>query len=84
MITFATSVPEASAEVSSLALTIPEGNETLTFKHQRFIAIMENDLVLTVWKIAPIKRSSIFALAGIIFTYTLMFYTLAPVERGQA
>ncbi|GFY59540.1 hypothetical protein TNIN_165081 [Trichonephila inaurata madagascariensis] len=81
MIALASSVPEASAEVSSIALMMPEDKEKLTFKHQRFIAIMENELVLTVWKIAPIKRSSVFALAGIIFTYTLMFYTLGPVKR---
>ncbi|GFT03729.1 hypothetical protein NPIL_644701 [Nephila pilipes] len=80
MTTSASMVPEASAEVASIALTIPDDNERLTFKHLRFIMTMERELVLTVWKITPVKRNFIFGIAGILFTYTLMLYTLNPIK----
>ncbi|GFU16627.1 hypothetical protein NPIL_584541 [Nephila pilipes] len=55
-------VAEASAEAGSIALTLPEDKKYSTYNQQRFIILAEKEIVLTVWKITPIKRNFILDL----------------------
>ncbi|GFQ74218.1 hypothetical protein TNCT_279091 [Trichonephila clavata] len=82
MTSSASMVAEASAEVGSIALTLPEDKEISTYNQQRLLILAEKGIVLTVWKITPIKRNFIFGIVGLLFTYALMFYSLIPVERN--
>ncbi|GFY52848.1 hypothetical protein TNIN_339061 [Trichonephila inaurata madagascariensis] len=74
-------IPEVSAEIGSKASAMPETTGKSTFNQQRFIASAEKDITLTVWRITPIRRNFIFGITGILFTYTLMFYTLNPKQK---
>ncbi|GFU04742.1 hypothetical protein TNCV_4377701 [Trichonephila clavipes] len=62
----ASSVAEASSEVSTIALTMPEAKGRSNFNHQRFIKLAENEITLTAWKITPIRRNFLFGLMGIL------------------
>ncbi|GFT10945.1 hypothetical protein NPIL_543931 [Nephila pilipes] len=77
----AASVAEASAEVASSALILPEEKGTSNWNHHRFIALVEKEITFTVWKLAPIRRNFIFGISGILFTYSLMFRSLNPVKN---
>ncbi|GFY67731.1 hypothetical protein TNIN_351881 [Trichonephila inaurata madagascariensis] len=57
----AASIPEASADVGSMALVMPEDKRS-SFNHQRFIMLAEKEITFTVWKLTPIKRNFIFGL----------------------
>ncbi|KAF8778322.1 hypothetical protein HNY73_015053 [Argiope bruennichi] len=81
MMASATMVAEASEKISSNAASMPENAGESFSVQQRFIMFAEKGVHLTVWKIAPIKRSFIFGIIGVIFTYTLMFYNLSPVTN---
>ncbi|GFT97539.1 uncharacterized protein TNCV_387041 [Trichonephila clavipes] len=77
----ASSVGEASSEISSLALTLPKSKEDSSFYQQRFIILAEKEITMTVWKIVPIRRSFIFSISGVLFTYTLMFNNMNPYKK---
>ncbi|GFT97510.1 histone-lysine N-methyltransferase SETMAR [Trichonephila clavipes] len=55
----AASIPEASADVGSIALIMPEDKRS-SFNHQRFIMLAEKEITFTVWKLTPIRRNFIF------------------------
>ncbi|GFQ86779.1 uncharacterized protein TNCT_87811 [Trichonephila clavata] len=76
MMASASSVAEASSEVSARALTMPEDKEKSNFNHQRFMTLAEKEITLTAWKITPTRRNFIFGIMGILLTYTLMFQKL--------
>ncbi|GFR08701.1 hypothetical protein TNCT_534301 [Trichonephila clavata] len=76
----ASSIAEASAEVSTMALIMPEEKGKSSFNHQRFIMLAEREITFTVWQLTPIRRNFIFGICGILFTYTLMLYTLSPLN----
>ncbi|GFY56001.1 hypothetical protein TNIN_25131 [Trichonephila inaurata madagascariensis] len=76
MMVSASSVAEASSEVSAMALTMPEAKGRSNFNHHRFIMLAEKEITLTAWKITPIRRNFLFGIMGILVTYTLMFYKL--------
>ncbi|GIY74865.1 hypothetical protein CEXT_281531 [Caerostris extrusa] len=76
MTTSASTIPEVSAEVASVALIMPDRSGKSTFARQRFIMLTEKEVSLTVWKIIPIKRSFIFGINGVIFTYNIMLYSI--------
>ncbi|GFS67759.1 hypothetical protein TNCV_4364211 [Trichonephila clavipes] len=46
----ASSVAEASSEVSAMAVTMPEDKGRSNFNHQRFITLAEKEITLTAWK----------------------------------
>ncbi|GFT36662.1 hypothetical protein NPIL_503641 [Nephila pilipes] len=77
----ASMIPEASAEIGSVASAMPESTDKTNFSQQRFIAAAEKEITLTVWKITPIRRSFIFGITGVLLTYTLMFCTLNPAGK---
>ncbi|GFT40313.1 hypothetical protein NPIL_138951 [Nephila pilipes] len=81
MTVLASMIPEASAEIGSIASAMPESTDKTTFSQQRFIAAAEKEITLTVWRITPIRRSSIFGITGVLLTYTLMFCTLNPAGK---
>ncbi|GFQ66693.1 hypothetical protein TNCT_94281 [Trichonephila clavata] len=64
MMASASSVAEASSEVSSMALTMPEDKGSSNFNHQRFVTLAEKEITLTAWKITPIRRNFIFGIRG--------------------
>ncbi|GIY52673.1 hypothetical protein CEXT_194121 [Caerostris extrusa] len=66
-------VADESKELSS---AMPEDTGKLTFKQIRFLMTTQNGFTLTVWRIVPITRSLIFAIIGILLTYTVMFNSL--------
>ncbi|GFT00277.1 hypothetical protein NPIL_284821 [Nephila pilipes] len=74
----ASSVAEASAEVASSALILPEEKRRSNWNQHRFIALVEKEIIFTVWKLAPIRRNFIFGISGILFTYSLMIHSLSP------
>ncbi|GFT40309.1 hypothetical protein NPIL_138911 [Nephila pilipes] len=74
----AASVSEASAEVASSALILPEEKGKSNWNHHRFIALVEKEITFTVWKLALIRRNFIFGISGLIFTYSLMIHSLSP------
>ncbi|GFR03055.1 uncharacterized protein TNCT_521451 [Trichonephila clavata] len=76
MMASAASVADASSEVSSMAVTMPEDKGRSNFNHQRFITLADKEITLTAWKITPIRRNFIFGIVGILLTYTLMFQKL--------
>ncbi|GFT40308.1 hypothetical protein NPIL_138901 [Nephila pilipes] len=76
----AASVSEASAEVASSALTLPEEKGSSNWNQHRFITLVEKEITFTVWKLAPIRRNFIFGISGILFTYSLMIHSLSPVK----
>ncbi|GFT73984.1 hypothetical protein NPIL_4991 [Nephila pilipes] len=77
----AASVSEASAEVASSALILPEEKGSSKWNQHRFIALVEKEVTFTVWKLAPIRRNFIFGISGILFTYSLMIHSLNPVKN---
>ncbi|GFY67328.1 uncharacterized protein TNIN_156091 [Trichonephila inaurata madagascariensis] len=77
----ASRVGEASSEISSLALNLPKSKEGSSFYQQRFIMLAEKEITMTVWRIVPIRRSFIFSISGVLFTYTLMFYNMNPYKN---
>ncbi|GFS77482.1 hypothetical protein NPIL_15151 [Nephila pilipes] len=73
----ASKIPEASAEISLKAWIMPqESNIDSSISQQRFIAFVENEISLTLWRMIPIRRNFIFSAIGIVLTYTIMYYTL--------
>ncbi|GFT10936.1 hypothetical protein NPIL_543901 [Nephila pilipes] len=78
----ASSVSEASAEVASCALNLPEEKGSSNWNQHRFITLVEKEITFMVWKLAPIRRNFIFGISGILFTYSLMFHSLSPVKSG--
>ncbi|GFT77155.1 hypothetical protein NPIL_67211 [Nephila pilipes] len=74
----AASVSEASADVASSALILPEEKGRSNWNQHRFIALVEKEITFTVWKLAPIRRNFIFGISGILFTYSLMIHSLSP------
>ncbi|GFS69840.1 hypothetical protein NPIL_130861 [Nephila pilipes] len=80
MTTSASSVAEASSEIGSIALIMPEDKRRSSFNHQRFITLVEKEITLTVWRITPIKRKFVFGIIGMLVTYILMFKALIPFE----
>ncbi|GFS71131.1 uncharacterized protein NPIL_550361 [Nephila pilipes] len=46
--------------------------QRLSFSQKRFLSVVEKNLAMTVWKIAPVKRSFILAALGTIFTYCIL------------
>ncbi|GFY45475.1 uncharacterized protein TNIN_137701 [Trichonephila inaurata madagascariensis] len=78
----ASKVEETSSEISSLALTLPKNKQSCFFDQQRFILLAEKGIAMTMWKIVPIRRSFIFSISGILFSYTLMFYNMNPLKKN--
>ncbi|GFT40311.1 uncharacterized protein NPIL_138931 [Nephila pilipes] len=79
----AASVSEASAEVASSALILPEEKGSSNWNQHRFITLVEKEITFTVWKLAPIRRNFIFGISGILFTYSLMIHSLSPVKSDS-
>ncbi|GIY64384.1 hypothetical protein CEXT_344241 [Caerostris extrusa] len=73
----ASTVEETSLEVGSQAHTLSESRGKSNFVQQRIMMFLEKGITLTVWRIAPIRRSLVFGIVGVILTYTFMFYGLS-------
>ncbi|GIY15687.1 hypothetical protein CDAR_609771 [Caerostris darwini] len=63
-------VEETSLEVGSQAQTLSEIRGKSIFVQQRITKFFRKGITLTVWRIAPIRRSFVFGIIGIILTYT--------------
>ncbi|GFS69847.1 uncharacterized protein NPIL_130891 [Nephila pilipes] len=77
----AASVADASEEVASAVLILPEVKGNSNWSQQKFFALVDKKITFTVWKITPIRRNFIFGVSGLIFTYSLMFHSLSPDKR---
>ncbi|GIX79129.1 hypothetical protein CEXT_263381 [Caerostris extrusa] len=61
---------------SSLSIiSANNGNASLL---QKIIAVSQQGIALTVWRIIPITRSFMFGIIGMLLTYTVMVYGLKP------
>ncbi|GFS77485.1 hypothetical protein NPIL_15161 [Nephila pilipes] len=79
----ASKIPEASAEISLKAWNMPrESKIDSSISQQRFIAFVENEISLTLWRMIPITRNFIFSAIGIALTYTIMYYTLISCRNS--
>ncbi|GFU24125.1 hypothetical protein NPIL_490681 [Nephila pilipes] len=79
----ASKIPEASAEISFKAWIMPrESKIDSSISQQRFIAFVESEISLTLWRMIPITRNFIFSVIGIVLTYTIMYYTLISCSNS--
>ncbi|GIY42028.1 hypothetical protein CDAR_210291 [Caerostris darwini] len=79
-IAMATSASSSAEESKKQCSAMPETSGNLTFAQQRFLMMSQNGITLTVFRIVPITRSLIFGITGMLLTYTVLFYSLSPVE----
>ncbi|GIY18141.1 uncharacterized protein CDAR_557571 [Caerostris darwini] len=77
MTSSASMIAEQAAELYSSLAIISANNGNASF-FQHFIAISQQGIALTVWRIIPITRSFIFGVIGMLLTYTVMLYGLNP------
>ncbi|GFS93367.1 hypothetical protein NPIL_344371 [Nephila pilipes] len=86
----AASVAEASAEVASSALNLPEEKGSSNCNQHRFITLVEKEITFTVWKLAPIRRNFIFGKLFCQLQFYLSFYcatrniSLTHADRTQS
>ncbi|GFT73985.1 hypothetical protein NPIL_5001 [Nephila pilipes] len=75
------STAEASSEVASIALILPEEKGRSNWSQQSFITLADKK-TFTVWKIVPIRKNLIFGISRILLTYPLIIHSFSPVQRG--
>ncbi|GFY47490.1 uncharacterized protein TNIN_459101 [Trichonephila inaurata madagascariensis] len=65
-------IHEASASIWIKTQELINTRHRISFCQSRFLSVVEKDFAMTVWKIAPVKRSFILAALGTIFTYCIV------------
>lgn len=73
---YASFVHDASLTVREESRNMKENNLDVIFDYFRFIRNCEDEICLTVWGIASIKRSFVFGTFGTIITYSFLFDSL--------
>ncbi|GIY20155.1 hypothetical protein CDAR_580011 [Caerostris darwini] len=77
----ASMVEENSLEVlRSSTAVLNAKNRNLSITQYLSYIDAQNGITLTVWRIVPIRRSFIFGMIGVLFTYTTMIYSLSPIS----
>lgn len=73
---YASFIDDTSLSVREKSRKMKENNTNVLFDYLRFLKNCEEEICLTLWGIASIKRPFVFGAFGTIVTYSFLFKNL--------